>query len=396
MAIAEQGEEIVIRHKELKNMRANVRGMMEEFKFIKGIKDVEMFKLKIQTCDFWGDTWAISTLENALKVKLILMSRANFKEEDLDNVLTCGQLNDANAVGPNAVGPNAVGANAVGPNAVGPNDFKPDHYIILDYSGAHYQLITYKDHGAFKFAELPYDIKLLVVDKCLERQAGPYYRIPDFKLFMEKLNLNIKANEEPIRELQSDLYDNATIFQFYSKSVDKPLPGKGSGETIGPEGTAFYSDLAKIPSWRKKLSNFWESSDFTLDGKKWRSVEHYYQGSKYKRNNPNFYAQFSLDSGSAISKDVLMARSVGGKNGKYKGELLRPKDVVIDKDFFEMRENGMTRANLEMQAAMMAKFSQNEELKRLLKATKKAKLNHFSRGSPPITVTDLMIVRSNL
>ena len=91
-----------------------------------------------------------------------------------------------------------------------------------------------------------------------------------------------------------------------------------------------------------------------------------------------------------------MANAAGSKNGKYKGELVRPKNIAVDKDFFEVRETGMTRANLELQAAMMAKFSQNEELKRLLKATKKAKLNHFSRGSPPEVFTDLMIVRKTL
>ena len=183
--------------------------------------------------------------------------------------------------------------------------------------------------------------------------------------------------------------------QFYINSLDAPAPGKGAGESVGPEGHKFYSELAKIPSWRRKLSNLWES-EFTLDGKKWGSVEHYFQGSKFKRTNPDFYAQFSLDSGSVLSKDVLMATAAGSKNGKYKGELVRPKNINVDKDFFDVRETGMTRANLEMQAAMMAKFSQNEELKRLLKATKKAKLNHFSRGIPPEEFTDLMIVRNEM
>lgn len=375
LAIIEQASEIINRLKELKRERTGTRSMVEEFKFIKGIKDLEMFKLKLQTCEFWGDTWAISTLERALNVKLILLSRASFKGKDIDNVLTCGQLNDA-----------ASAENAV---------FTPNHYIMLDYDGSHYQLITYKDRGAFTFKELPYDIKMLVVDKCLERQAGPYYIIPDFQEFMKKLNVKPVESEVATIEMQSDLYDNATVFQFYSKSLDAPAPGKGAGESVGPEGHKFYSELAKIPSWRRKLSNFWEA-EFTLDGKKWASVEHYYQGSKYKRTNPDFYAQFSLDSGSAISRDVLMAKAAGGKSGKYKGELVRPKNVMMDKDFFEKRDTGMTRANLEMQAAMMAKFSQNEELKRLLKATKKAKLNHFSRGSPPVVFTDLMIVRKNL
>ena len=378
-AIVAQAEEIGKRYKDIKQDRAATKTMMEEFKFIKGIKDLEMFKLKIQTCGFWGDTWAISTLERVLKIKIVLMSRANFRADDEDNVLTCGQLNDEIL--------EAAGK------------FEPDHYIILDYSGSHYQLITYKDHGAFTFNELPYDIKTLVVNKCLERQAGPYYIIPDFKEFMKNeatdANATNAANTTNTVELQSDLYDKATVFQFYSKSLDSAAPGKGAGETIGPEGVNFYSDLKKIPSWRKKLSNFWES-EFTLDGKKWLSVEHYYQGSKYKRGNPRFYAQFSLDSGSAISKDPLLAKIAGGKSGKIKGDLIRPKDVAMDKDFFEVRKDGFTRANLEMQASMMAKFSQNEELKRLLKATKKAKLNHFSRGSPPVVFTDLMIVRQQL
>ena len=391
-AIVTQAEEIGKRYKDVKQDRTATKSMIEEFKFIKGIKDLDMFKLKIQTCGFYGDTWAISTLERALKIKLVLMSRANFKAGDEDNVLTCGQLNDEVL--------EAAGK------------FEPDHYIILDYNGAHYQLITYKDHGAFTFTELPYDVKTLVVNKCLERQAGPYYIIPDFQEFMktEKEGLTVaplaplaplapeviekELPEAPV-ELLSDLYDKATGFQFYSKSLDSAAPGKGAGETIGPEGVKFYSELQKIPSWRRKLDNEW-SSEFTLDGKKWLTVEHYYEGSKFKRGNPQFYAQFSLDSGSTLSKDNVLAEAAASKNGKYKGDLLRPKDVIADKDFFEVRKDGMTRANLEMQAAMMAKFSQNDELKRLLKATKKAKLNHFSRGSPPELYTDLMIVRRQL
>lgn len=373
LAIIAQAEEIIKRLKELKQERTSTRSMVEEFKFIKGIKNLDMFKLKLQTCEFWGDTWAISTLERALNVKLILMSRASYKGKDLDNVLTCGQLNTEGAEG---------------------TTFSPNHYIILDYDGSHYQLITYKERGAFTFKELPYDIKILIVDKCLERQAGPYYIIPEFKEFMKKLNVSVVEEVADIK-IQSDLYDKATIFQFYINSLDAPAPGKGAGESVGPEGHKFYSELAKIPSWRRKLSNLWES-EFTLDGKKWGSVEHYFQGSKFKRTNPDFYAQFSLDSGSVLSKDVLMATAAGSKNGKYKGELVRPKNINVDKDFFEVRETGMTRANLEMQAAMMAKFSQNEELKRLLKATKKAKLNHFSRGTPPEEFTDLMIVRNEM
>ena len=46
-----------------------------------------------------------------------------------------------------------------------------------------------------------------------------------------------------------------------------------------------------------------------------------------------------------------------------------------------------------MKSAMMAKFSQNIELKEMLLATKMAKLQHFVRGSPPVVFIDLMEIR---
>ena len=195
--------------------------------------------------------------------------------------------------------------------------------------------------------------------------------------------------------LQSDLFDNGTVFQFYSKSVDKQ-PGKGAGEVLSASEALNYKELSHIPDWRKKLSNFWPEP-FTLDGNKWLSVEHYYQGSKYKRNNPEFYLQFSLDSGSQLSKDPAMAKGAGGKSGKYLKQQIRPldkykKNMTVDEDFFGTGKRGLK----EMEAAQYAKFSQNADLKELLKATKKAKLQHFSRGAPPIVFYDLMRVRSTL
>ena len=200
--------------------------------------------------------------------------------------------------------------------------------------------------------------------------------------------------EEP---LSSDLYDQATVFRFYNKSADKPLPGKGQGEQLGPEGAAAYTDLARVPEWRRKLSNFW-SAEFKLDGHKWLSVEHYYQGSKYKKNNRAFYLQFSLDSkDSSIAKNTELAKAAGGKTGMFKGERVRPKDIVIDPDFFQKKAGQkFTRGEIEMESAMREKFTQNADLKALLLATKKAKLEHISRGSPPEVFNDLMRVRREL
>ncbi len=192
------------------------------------------------------------------------------------------------------------------------------------------------------------------------------------------------AVEEP---LVSDLYDGATVFRFYSKSADKPLPGKGEGEKLGPEGSAAYTELARMPQWRKKLSNAWPA-EFKLDGHKWLSVEHYYQGSKFKKNNKAFYLQFSLDTpDSAMAKDPAMAEAAGSKTGKFKTEQLRPKNITADADFSPEQA---------MEAAMRAKFTQNAELKTLLLATKKAKLQHISKGVPDVVFNDLMRVRREL
>lgn len=192
------------------------------------------------------------------------------------------------------------------------------------------------------------------------------------------------AVEEP---LVSDLYDGATVFRFYSKSADKPLPGKGEGEKLGPEGSAAYTELARMPQWRKKLSNAWPA-EFKLDGHKWLSVEHYYQGSKFKKNNKAFYLQFSLDTpDSAMAKDPAMAEAAGSKTGKFKTEQLRPKNITADADFSPEQA---------MEAAMRAKFTQNAELKALLLATKKAKLQHISKGVPDLVFNDLMRVRREL
>lgn len=415
MAIITQAEEVVKRHELLSNERKYTKAMLIEFGFMKGVKTVEDLKAKIQTCEFWGNTWAISTLERVLNIKLILLSEENYKGGDLDNVLQCGQLND---------------------DKLG-NRFEPTHYILTCYLGWHYQLITYKNKGALTFNEIPYDIKRLVANKCLEKMAGPYYIIPAFRDFLdESIETNArklaqvqapsqapppssssliaaltsfsesafieqsleKITKELSEEIQppSDLYDNKTIFQFYTKSLDKPLPGHGAGEKVSDEediknGT--YKELAKIKSWRRKLANDYEAP-FKLDGHVWQTVDHYYQGSKFKKEHPAYYLQFSIDSGSALAKDPVLAKNAGENAKKARAE------IRIDKDFFMPLQNDAKikpkRSDIELEEAIRAKFTQNPELTILLKATKKAKLQQFNRGSPPTIGIELMKVRNTL
>ena len=365
-------------HDRLVNEKKVTAKMLDEYKFMKGIDTLEKFKKIIKTCEFWAETWAVSTMERLLNIKLIILSSEAYKLGDLVNVLQCGQLNDVILENKGV--------------------FMPEYYIILDYTGNHYKVIGYKKKMIFKFSEIPYDIKKMIADKCLEKNAGPFALIPDFQRFKDHIESKQKKKEEIELEPKYDdlseaklrgLYSDDIVFLFYSKSNDKPLPGKGAGEKIPNERLKEFTELAAIPQWRKKLSNFWVQP-FALDNHQWSSVEHYYQGSKFKNSHPEFYLSFSLDSGTELSKDPAMAKGAGGKSGKFKGELLRPKEVQIDSDFFGKRHKQ------EMYDAQYAKFTQNEDLKQLLLATKNAKLTHHSRGSDPVLFEELMLIRDKI
>ena len=126
-----------------------------------------------------------------------------------------------------------------------------------------------------------------------------------------------------------------------------------------------------------------------IDGKKWKSVEHYYQASKFVEGNPEFYAQFSLDSGSELSKDVAMANAAGGKTGRLGAIVLRAKTIKMDKDFEKNSEAIMEKAQY-------IKFSENQGLKNLLKLTGKAKLLYYRRAAEPEIFYTLMKIRNRL
>ena len=347
--------------------------ILSEFKFMKGIDTLEKFKKVIQSCSFWAETWAISTLERILNIKFITLSSESYKISDLNNILQCGQLNDT------------ILQNQ--------GFFNPDYYIIIDYTGNHYKLIGYKNKLIFKFKELPYDIKKMVVEKCMEKNAGVFSIIPEFDEF--KLNINkIKSVVEDIHEdfLESrlkNLYRDDIVFSFYNRSNDKKLSGKGSGEKIPNELLKEFSTLNTIPEWRKKLDDLW-LQPFTLDNRNWNSVENYYQASKFKQKNPGFYQSFSIESGSDISKNPLMAKGAGGRNGKYQTNLVRSKDIEVDTDFFNGRDKK------ELYNAQYAKFSQNKDLKILLIQTKDAKLVELKKGREPVIAENLMLIRNKL
>ena len=375
--ITEEAKKVKANHDKMVEEKKITVQILNEFKFMKGIDTLDKFKKKIRTCQFWAETWAISTLERLLNIKFIMLSQEAYKSGDKKNVLLCGQLNDDYLQNKGI--------------------FTPEFYIMLDYTGSHYKLVGYKNKMIFKFKEIPYDIKKKIVDKCLEKNAGPFALIPDFQKFKSLLlsqkketpEIEVNDYDELSEARLRGYYDDNIVFSFYSNSFNKPLPGKGAGEIIPNDKLKDFVELAGIADWRKKLDNSW-IQEFTIDNHKWASVEHFYQGSKFKKTHPEFYLSFSLDSGTDLSKNAEMAKAAGSKSGKYKGELLRPKEVTIDPDFYGKRNKQ------ELYDAQFAKFTQNEELKKLLISTKDAKLTYNRKGSQPVVYDDLMIIRNKI
>jgi predicted NAD-dependent protein-ADP-ribosyltransferase YbiA (DUF1768 family) len=337
----------------------------QHFQFMKDVSTLEEMKEKMKHSAYWADEFAISKLEEKLNVKMIILDEGNYKNGSEDAVMQC-----------------ASGINGI-PN---PN---PEFYIITSYTGNHYRLISYKDKKIFKFSEIPYYIKTLIVNKCIERNAGQFHQITDFRRFQEKFGINPVLNSysaEPA--INSELYDDTIHFMFYEKSADAK-PGTGSGEKIGKQDLLEFAELRVVPGWRRMLDD--ESvAPFTQDGKQWQTVEHYYQGSKFKKGFPDFYATFSLDSGSEICNNVKKAKGAGGKTGKFEKQVLRPNDIKLDSDFYGGRDK------IERFSALSAKFEQNLDFKKVLMDTKKAKLLHFVRGSEPEVDMALMDLRAKM
>lgn len=374
MILIHEAETVNTKYNQSKKKRKVTAAMLKEFEFMQDIEDVDQLKKLVQGSKFRPDSWAVTTLERILNIKLIVLSSEMHRGKDVKNVLQCGELNDH------------ILENK--------GRFSPEYYIIIDFTGDHYKLVGYKKRFIFTFRELPYDIKLLINDKCLERNAGVFSLIPDFKLFQESLpaKQRVTKEEDEVDDELSEarmrgLYNDDIVLQYYSKSLDKPLPGKGNGEKIPNEHLHEFASLVTIPQWRKKLSNFWVQP-FSLDNHRWSTVEHYVQASKFKDAYPDFFLSFSLDSATDLSKDPVLAKAAGSKSGKFQEQRLRPAEIVLDQ-----KQNTPAKALTE---ALLAKFSQNEELKQLLLATRNAKLTHYMRGTKPMVSNELMMVRDKL
>ena len=359
------------KNKELEKLEAE--GLIDEFNFMENVKSYEDFKQIIKTSEYWADMWGIGTMEEELNIKIIILSEESYFAGDLDSVMLCGHLNSEDI------------------------NKTPEHYIILSHTGNHYKLITYKEKGLLKYREIPYDIKMLIINKCMEKNSGPYYLLKDFREL--KMNMGLSSDEGSLindEVVNYDLFDKDTVFMFYSNSGSKKA-GEGSGEKIPEDRKLDFNILNNNKGfkkdWRRKLDDSWKSA-FKLDNKKWATVDHYFYGSQFKKGHPDFYEQFSLDSNSEISVDPKKAKAAASTKGKYEKKQLRPSNVAHDIDFFQLGHE--QRSKEERLSALRAKFTQNMDMQKVLVETKNAKLVKFVRSSPPIVDLELMQVRNEI
>jgi predicted NAD-dependent protein-ADP-ribosyltransferase YbiA (DUF1768 family) len=368
-----------------KDNQYNEQFMKYNFGFMKDIDNIDKFKDYIKTSSYWADTWAISTLEHKLNLKLIIFSEESYNENSYDSVLNCGELNK---------------------NIESSGSFNPSYYVMTTYNGNHYKSIEYKDKKVLTYREIPYDVKMLVVNKCLERNSGVFYMIQDFRNLKSNMGLSPDEGKDgeiitidsssPDKQdmIGNELYDPSIIFQIYHKSADIHFPRSGAGENMPLNQLIEFKDLDKIKDWRRKIDDDWTQTPFDLDGLRWSSVSHYVEGSKFKKGFPDFYKKFSINADAEetdddiikLSTDVNLAKEVG-KKPKHS---LRKNKEVIDPDYYQ------DRSEKELEDAIRAKFTQNEDMKSILKFTKNAKINRFIKGSPGSERTTLMRIRKEL
>lgn len=375
-SLLELSSKVKKEHDSYVNKKKINRELLLEYEFMKGIDSLKKFKELIITCEFWAEQWSISILEVVLNIKFIILSNESFKSGDLNNVLQCGHINDK--------------------LLKNKDFFTPEFYIILDYDGSHYKLVEYRKKRIFKFSEIPYDIKKIIVKECMRKNSGIFNLIPDFKNFKNEI-VPITGgggagcgNDKPMYQELSEaklkgLYNDNIVFSFY-KNSDNKLPGKGAMESIPSDMVTDFSNLTLIPQWRQKLDINW-IQPFKIDGYTWPSVYHYFVANYFKNTNKDFYLQFTYDSQSEISKNVNLAKASISKSGKFNNILVRPENIVLDKEYNDERK----RKNL--YAAQYAKFTQNEDLKDLLLETKNAKLQQINDSREPDVLEDLMIIR---
>lgn len=169
---------------------------------------------------------------------------------------------------------------------------------------------------------------------------------------------------------EKKVQEDKLVFMYKSKDV---YPGKGVHEHIHVPKD--YEPLSKITQWRSQLSNL-DMAPFIWSGKgilprpfaettSWNSIEHAFQGAKFKFYKFDDAERFTLNSDDMIGKG-------DGSFAQKHAKLHTIKDTSEwDKMYTDI-----------MQSIATAKYSQHKDKMRILSLTNDAQLfQNMSRGS---------------
>jgi predicted NAD-dependent protein-ADP-ribosyltransferase YbiA (DUF1768 family) len=351
--------------------------LAREFQFMKDVNSVEDLKKVIKEVGgaYWADNWALSSLERIYNVKFIILSQTHYVEGEKEHVLQC-------------ISPDIKLEER--------GLFEPSYYIMADYyQNNHYKLITYDKNlkrGALTFSELPYKIKELILERCMEKNAGLYVLIPDFKTFankhgIETTSISKKSAYDTLvdtKKPKSQDYDDSIVIQIYNKSKHAKV-GEGSGESIKPElkiskNVLELNNKKKYPEWRKKLDNEFLVTNLKIDGINWTSVKHYMLASRFNG---------ITDIISKFKKDGVYGSNIEEAQKFYESQLAKKsiKSTLINDEEFKKMEHTL------LEKALYAKFTQNDELRELLLLTGNALITLFKPSKGAIPFVELMKVR---
>jgi len=365
------------------------------------VNTIEKYREYIKSKKFSGDENTLLYLESIMNIKFIVFLKDANDENDFKSIIDCGKRDTEITT-----------------------DFIPEHYILLEYTEKtnRYNLIGYDGKFIFQFRELPYDLKEIISNKCVENIEGNFINIPDFKEF----HVNIKNRELPplqpevnltIESLQR-INDGVKLFIYCSSSSSK-TPGKIRGEIMPDNQIQKYIELKGMKNWRCILDNSFDGTDidpegnkkpyqFILNGFYWASVEHYINAIKFMEEHPQYYESFALAAvgeekeiirASDLAKDVELAIFIGKKpagslfKGKENGDLkgyYRKKSIQIDASYNE------EKASTALYNALLSKFTQNPNFKQVLLATNDSLLISAPPKKKQTDAEELMRVRDEL
>ena len=176
-----------------------------------------------------------------------------------------------------------------------------------------------------------------------------------------------KEIEKEKPEKQKEQKEEKTVFVFKSNSADK-APGKGVNEQL-VKGHSF-PELSKIKDWRRMLSNF-DVAEFDWSGEgvlpepfpaktRWNSIEHAFQGAKHWWKG---------------HKKEALRFALSGDIGKGDGAEAQKNHKLVKIDDMAGWDDLSWKV---MASAAEAKYTQNPERMRMLKATAPAVLFHLT------------------